>query len=108
MALYSPQSIPANIDPTPSSSAPISTVAVGTTPIQVLAPLATRKGFSFCNNSNRAIYLGTGNTVSTTANFFAVIPANGLYEWNLNTVYTGAVFAIANGSGGSLQVLDLT
>jgi hypothetical protein len=40
--------------------------------------------------------------------FFAVIPANTLYEWSMNTIFTGAVFAIANGAGATAQIMELT
>lgn len=108
MALYLQASIPANIDSTPSTSATTTTVSVGTIATQLLAANTNRKGFSIFNNSNRTLYLGTGNTVSSTSNFFAIVPANTLYEWSLATLYTGAVFAIANGTNASLQVLELT
>ncbi len=108
MALYLQASIPANLDSTPSSIATTTTVTVGTAATQLLAANTNRKGFSVFNNSNRTMYLGTGNTVSATANFFAVVPANTLYEWSLATLYTGAIFAIANGAGASSQILELT
>jgi hypothetical protein len=108
MALYLQESIPANIDPTPSGTATISAVTVGTTATQLLAANTGRKGFSIFNNSTRTLYLGIGNTVLTTANFFAKVPANTLYEWSLPTLYTGSVFAIANGTNALLQVLELT
>jgi len=108
MALYLQQSIPSNIDPTPSSTPTTATVTVGTTAVQILAANANRKGFSFYNNSNRTIYLGTANSVSATQNFFAVVPPNTLYEWSLNTMYVGAIFAIANQTGGSVLAFELT
>lgn len=108
MALYAPASVPANIDPTPSTTPTLTTVTVGTSAIQVLAAAATRKGFTIHNNSNRTVYLGTSNSVSTTSNFFAVIPANSLYEWSLQTIYTGAIFAIANGANAAIQAFELT
>lgn len=107
MALYS-SNLPANIDPTPSNNATITTLTVGTSASQVLAANTPRKGFSVYNNSNRLIYLGTTASVSITSGFFAIIPANSLYEWSLQTMYTGAVFAIANNTNAPCQVFELT
>lgn len=108
MALYLQQSIPSNIDATPSNNASITTVSVGTSAVQVLAANANRKGFTIHNNSNRTLYLGAANSVTTTQGFFAVVPANTLYEWSLSTMYTGAIFAIANGASASIQAFELT
>ena len=107
MALYT-SGIPSNIDSIPSATATIAAVAIGTTAVQVLAANANRKGFSIQNTSNRTLYLGIANTVSATANFFAIIPANGLYEWSMKSVYTGAVFAISNLANGSAQALEIS
>jgi len=108
MALYSDPSLPSNIDPTPSSNATITTVNVGTSPSQLLAANTTRKGFSIYNNSTRTVYIGTTSSVSVSAGFFARIPANTLYEWSNQTIYTGAIHAIANNSNASCQVFELT
>ncbi len=108
MALYPLSFTPANIDPTPSATPTITNVVVGITAVSLLAANPNRKGFTVYNNSNRTLYLGTANTVTTAANFFAIIPANTLYEWNIESIYTGALFAIANGAGASCQVLELT
>lgn len=107
MALYT-SVLPSNINTTPSATGTITAVAVGTTAVQVLAANANRKGFSIQNTSNRTLYLGIANTVSATANFFAIIPANGLYEWSMDSVYTGAVFAIANLASGSAQAFEIS
>jgi hypothetical protein len=108
MALYNNSVLPTNIDPTPSQTATITTVAVGNTAAQVLAANASRKGFSIYNNSNRILYIGTTNSVAVSSGLFAIIPANSLYEWSMASIYTGAVFAIANGTNGSAQVFELT
>lgn len=108
MALYSTQSLPSNVDPVPSNNATVSTVTVGSTSSQLLAANPVRKGFSIYNNSNRTVYLGLTNAVSTTGGFFALVPANSLYEWSLNSVFTGAVFAIATGTNASCQVSEFT
>lgn len=108
MALYVDSSVPANLDPTPSNSATIANVTVGTSSQQLIAANASRKGFSIFNNSNRIVYLGVNTNVSTTANYFTRIPANSLYEWSFDSSYTGAVFAIANGASAICQVLEIT
>jgi hypothetical protein len=107
MALYT-SALPNNIDPTPSAAPTITAATIGTTAVQILAANANRKGFVIQNTSNRTLYLGVTNAVTATTNFFTSIPANGLYEWTLQTVYTGALFAIANGAAGSAQVLELS
>jgi hypothetical protein len=65
MALYPIEIAIENIDPTPSGTAVISTVTVGTTAISILPAKAERKGFSVFNNSSRRVYLGNSNSVFT-------------------------------------------
>lgn len=108
MALYVDTSIPANLDPTPSDNATIQNVTIGTSSQQLIAVNQNRHGFSVFNNSNRIVYLGINTNVSATANYFTRIPANSLYEWSLPNIYTGAVFAIANGTNAICQVLETT
>lgn len=108
MAVYPTIFTPTNIDSTPSATPTLTSVAVGITAVSLLPANVTRKGFTTYNNSNRTVYLGTANTVTTSANFFAIIPPNSLYEWSLESIYNGAVFAIANGTGANCQILELT
>ncbi|PZU92593.1 MAG: hypothetical protein DCE90_18095 [Pseudanabaena sp.] len=108
MALYSDLTIPANIDPTPSNNGAITNVTVGTSSQSLIAANPNRQGFSIFNNSNRIVYLGINSSVSATSNYFARIPANGLYEWTLSSIYRGAIFAIANGTNAICQVLETT
>jgi hypothetical protein len=107
MGLYSSQVVPANIDQTPSGSSTTATVGVGTTAVQLLAANLLRKGFSIYNNSNRSLFLGTSNGVLTTTGFFTIVPANTLYEWEMQSIYTGAIFAIASGPNGSAQTFEI-
>lgn len=107
MALYTDSSFPANIDATPSNNATISTTNLGSSSQQLIAANPDRQGFSVYNNSSKIIYLGINSNVSTSSNFFARIPANGLYEWTFPSIYKGAVFAIANSNNVSCQVLEL-
>lgn len=108
MALYPIELGIENIDPTPSTTANISSVTVGTTAVSILAANAERKGFSVYNNSNRKIRLGNTNAVTLTTGFFVIIPANTLYEWSGGSIYTGALFAIADGAGATCQISELT
>ena len=107
MALYSTTPTP-NIDPTPSTVGTVNTVVVKATAVLVLAANAARKGFTFYNNSSRILYLGLADTVTATAGFFAIVPANSLYEWSQQSVFTGAIFAIANGANANCQVFEIT
>jgi hypothetical protein len=108
MALYAPPILPPNIDPTPSSNGGLTSTTVGTSVVQILASNIARKGFSVFNNSNRTLFLGIANSVSTTANYFTEIPPRGFYEWSLQSVFTGAIFAIASGAGAAAQVLEIS
>jgi hypothetical protein len=109
MALYpTANALPTNIDPTPSANTAIATVTVGVAAVSLLAANANRKGMTIYNNSVRTLYLGVANTVTVTTGFFAIVPANTLYEWSVETSYVGALFAIANGAGASVQVMELT
>lgn len=109
MALFTDSSFPVTVDATPSNNATISTTSVGTSSQQLIAAnaLSSRLGFSIFNSSNRIVYLGVNSNVSTTANYFTRIPANGLYEWSFASIYKGAIFAIANGAGATVQVMEL-
>ena len=102
MALYADTSFPPNLDPTPSANA-----TIGLASGQLLAANSNRKGFTIRNTSSRIIYLGINNTVSITGNYFASIPVNGLYEWSLASIYTGAIFAVSNQAGATAQVFEL-
>jgi hypothetical protein len=107
--LYAPAILPANIDPTPSTNGGLNSSTVGTSAVQILAANLNRKGFSIFNASNnRTLFLGLSNSVSTSANHFIEIPPKGYFTWSMNTIFTGAIFAIANGSNATAQVLELT
>lgn len=108
MALYSPPILPAFIDPTPSTNGGLTSTTVGTTAVQILAANLNRKGFSVFNNSNRTLFLGIANSVSATTNYFVEIPSRGFFEWDLQSVFTGAIFAIASGAGAAAQVLEIS
>lgn len=108
MGLYSDPSFPANIDPTPSTNAAITRINMGTSPMQILAANPNRKGFSIYNDSNRILYVGTTSSVSTVSGFFVKIPANTFYVWSLQSIYNGAIFAIASGANAPCQVFELT
>lgn len=108
MALYSLSSVPSNIDPVPSSAGTVQTVTAGLTAASLLAANVIRKGFFIYNNSNRTVYIGLANSVSTTSGFFAIIPARALYEWSSPSIYTGAIFAIADGANANCQVSEFT
>ncbi len=107
MALY-PVGSTTNIDPPPSRFQTIKTVAVATTSVMLLAVNANRKGFSVFNNSSRRISLGSTNTIGPTSGFFAIIPANTIYEWSGASIYTGELWAVADGVDGTCQVSELT
>lgn len=108
MPLYNDSSLPVSIDTTPSTNATIFTGTIGTASVQLLSANSTRKGFSIFNNSSRIVYLGVNANVSTSASYFVKINANSLYEWGFASIYTGAVFAIANGANANCQVLEIT
>lgn len=107
--LYAPAILPANIDPTPSTNGGLTSTTVSSSAVQILAANLNRKGFSIFNASNnRTLFLGLSNSVSTTSNYFVEIPPKGFFSWSQNTIFTGAIFAIASGSNANAQVLELT
>lgn len=95
MALYSNQSIPENIDPTPSNSSAINNIQVLNSGVAVLQVNPLRKGYTLFNNSDHPVYVGNSDSVNTTDNFFLKIPAGGFYESEAASVYTGAIWAIS-------------
>jgi hypothetical protein len=107
MALYADFTFPSALDSVPSGNMTITSATIGITAASILAANPNRKGFSIRNTSNRVLTLGIGSTLTTTQNFFVTIPANGYFEWSFASIYTGAVFAIANLAGGTAQVAEL-
>ena len=106
MGLYSVR--PSTVQVPVSNSPALTQVTVANTSGQLLAANLDRKGFSIYNSGVRDVYLGLGNTVSSSSNYFALIPKESLYEWTLPVIITSPIFAIAAGGNSILQVLELS
>lgn len=107
MALYAPApSIPNNIDPVPSPRGTVTTFIVGQNPVVILQADIQRKGFSIYNSGGINLHLGFNDNVNLGSDFFVAVPPQGFYEWSMNSIYTGVIFAYSDGEGGSCQVGD--
>lgn len=94
-----------------TSSAPAQTT-VTTTASSILASNSSRKRFALQNTGLTVLFIGLGQTPTTSAYHFALRPGgtanDGTSPVWLDTMWTGGVQAISSGTGGTIVVTELT
>lgn len=97
--------------PNPVKLFPTNPVTVGLTPLQILLDNPNRTELVVTNLGTTHIYLGFGRVPTTTSYDFALAVAGVANDgtggvW-ITDQYTGAVYAISDGAGGSIAIKEL-
>ena len=94
-------------DPTRPSAAVLTSVALSTTSVILLASNLARRKFVIVNDSNRTLRVAFAATASASA-FTVLLPAGGATEGDLDG-YTGDISGIWQQAGsGSAQITEIT
>lgn len=90
------------------STGTMTSVAITTSSVSLLAANAARKGWSVMNDSTKTIYIAMGATATTSA-YTVRIASNAYYESLGERVYVGAISVIgATGVTGNAAVTEYT
>lgn len=91
----------------PNMAATLTSVALSTSSVTVLAANSSRLGATIQNDSGQDVYIAFAATATTTA-YTLLLPAGAYYELPVGGgVYTGAISVIALAASGNLRVTEM-